>query len=149
MQGRFQPVTPSTPDFMPSLVSPSWSPATSDISATSSQSSLTLSFEQLALGRGRGQPRKTLQPPSNDDYPVNALKEEQEQWVCQKATEQWCYNKSMSESANAYRKLENECDSYIIMKKKKEAAATKGVPDDDAFFQEEAEKQHQEDVKKE
>ena len=89
MQPRFQPVTPSTPDFTSSTVSPVWSPATSDVSITSSQSSLTPSFDQLSLGRGREHPRKTLQPPSYDDYPVNAPKVEQEWWVCQKAMEQW------------------------------------------------------------
>ena len=89
MQPRFQPVTPSTPDFTSSTVSPAWSLATSDVSITSSQSSLTPSFDQLSLGRGRGCPRKTLQPPSYDNYPVNAPKVEQEQWVCQKAMEQW------------------------------------------------------------
>ena len=89
MQSRFTPVIPSTPDFTLSTVSPAWSPATSDVSVTSLQSSLTPSFDQLSLGRGKGCPRKALQPPSYDDYPVNAPKAEQEWWVRQKATEQW------------------------------------------------------------
>ena len=89
MQGRFAPVTPSTPDFTSSTVSPAWSPATSDVSVTSSQSSLTPSFDQLILGRGRGHTRKTLQPLSYDDYPVKAPKTEQEWWFPQKAMEQW------------------------------------------------------------
>ena len=89
MQPRFQPVTPSTPDFTSSIVSPAWSLATSDVSITTSHSSLTPSFDQLSLGRGRGHPIKTLQPPFYDDFPVNAPKVEQEWWVHQKATEQW------------------------------------------------------------
>ena len=85
MQPRFMPVTPSTPDFTLSTVSPAWSQATSGVSITSSQSSLTPSFNQLSLGRDRGCPRKTLQPQSYNDYPVNAPKVGQEQWVCQKS----------------------------------------------------------------
>ena len=97
-------MTPSTLDYTLSPVNPSWSPATSDVSATSSQSSLTPSFEQMAPGKGRGHPRRTLQPPSYDDYPVNAPKDVQERWVQKKATEQWRYNKLMSESASEYLK---------------------------------------------
>ena len=54
------PMTPVTPDISqsPSIApSPAWSPA---ISPTSSQSSLTPSFDKMALGRGRDHPRKTL-----------------------------------------------------------------------------------------
>ena len=39
------------------------------------------SFEQLALGRGRGCPRKTMQPPLYDEYLVNAPKNVQDRWV--------------------------------------------------------------------
>ena len=152
MQPRFQPVTPSTPDFTSSTVSPDWSPATTNVSITSSQSSLTPSFDQLSLGRGRGHPRKTLQSPSYDDYPVNAPKVEQERWVHHKATEQWQYNKLMSEFAQAYREAENNCCSQYYHDKKKKVTASATLskpPDDDDIFQEEMEKQQEtEDGKK-
>ena len=88
-RAKFPPVTPSTPNLAESPVSAAWSPATSEISVTSSHSSLTPSFGSMALGRGRGRPRKKVQPPSYDDYPVDAPKDVQERWVQKKATEQW------------------------------------------------------------
>ena len=71
------PITPVTPDAPQSTSvgpSPVWSPATSNISPASSQSSLTPSFDRLALGRGRGHPCKKLQPPTYDDYPMEGTK---------------------------------------------------------------------------
>ena len=153
MQSRFTPVTPSTPDFTLSTVSPAWSAATSDVSVTSLQSSLTPSFDQLSLSRGRGHPRKTLQPPSYDDYPVNAPNAEQEWGLHQKAMEQWQYNKLMSESAQAYGEAENQCCYWYYHEKKKKIATSamqSKPPDDDEMFQEELEKKQQkEDTKKE
>ena len=138
-------MTLATPDFSVGTISPSWSPATTDVSITSSQSSLTPSFGSLSLHHGRGWSRKALQPPSYDNYPVDASKEEKECWVQQKATEHWRYNKLMSESAIAYRKSENEWASrYYHEKKKKTQAAASGSAkysgdltdqNDDAFFQ--------------
>ena len=152
-------MTPATPDFSVGTISPSWSPATTDVSITSSQSSLTPSCGSLSLGRGRGRSHKALQPPSYDDYPADASKEEKERWVRQKATEHWRYNKLMSESATAYRKSENERVSrYYHEKKKKTQAAAAGSAkysgdltdqNDDAFFQVEAEKEDRENKAKE
>ena len=152
-------MTPATPDFSVGTISPSWSPATTDVSITSSQSSLTPSFGSLSLGPGRGRPHKALQPLSYDGYPVDASKEEKEHWVRQKATEHWRYNKLMNESAAAYRKLENEQASrYYHEKKKKTQAAAAGSAkysgdltdqNDDAFFQVEAEKEDRENKAKE
>ena len=59
-RAKHPPVTPSTPDFTSSLVSPAWSPATSEFSVTSSHSSLTPSFDSMALGRGH--PKKPCNP---------------------------------------------------------------------------------------
>ena len=152
-------MTPATPNFSVGTISPSWSPATTDVSITSSQSSLTPSFGSLSLGCGRDWPRKALQPPSYDDYPVDTSKEEKERWVQQKATERWRYNKLMSESATAYRKSENEWARwYYPEKKKKTQAAAAGSAkysgdltdqNDDAFFQVEAEKEDRENKAKE
>ena len=150
-------MTPATPDFSVGTISPSWSPATTDVSITSSQSSLTPSFGSPSLSCGRGRSRKALQPPSYDDYPVDTSKEEKECWVRQKATEHWRYNKLMSESATAYRKLKNEwANQYYHEKKKKTQAATAGSAkhsadltdqNDDAFFQAEAEKDRENKAK--
>ena len=63
------PMTPVTPDTSQSASvpqSPAWSPATSNINPASIQSSLTPSFDRLALTRGRGHPCKMLQPPTYD-----------------------------------------------------------------------------------
>ena len=88
----------------------------------------------MALGRGRGRPRKKVQPPSYDDYPVDAPKDVQERWVQKKATEQWRYNKLMSASAAEYRKAENERASrYYHMKKKKNPVACATANDPDQF----------------
>ena len=151
-------MTPATPDFSVGTISPSWSPATTDVSIISSQSSLTPSFGSLSLGHGRGWPHKALQPPYYDNYPVDASKEEKEHWVQQKATEHWRYNKLMSESA-ACRKSENEQASrYYHEKKKKTQASAAGSAkysgdltdqNDDAFFQVEAEKEDRENKAKE
>ena len=69
------------------------------------------------------------------------------------------YNKLMSESAAAYRKMENERASwyYHLKKKKTQASATGSAKysgdltdqNDDAFFQAEAEKEHRENKAKE
>ena len=75
------PVTPDTSQSASIAASPAWSPATSDISPASSQSSLTPTFNSLALARGRGHPHKMLQPPSYDDYPMDRTKAEQNAWV--------------------------------------------------------------------
>ena len=87
----------------------------------------------MALGRGRGRPRKKVQPPSYDDYPVDAPKDVQERWVQKKATEQWRYNKLMSESAAEYRKAENERASRYYYMKKKNLAACASANDADQF----------------
>ena len=116
------PMTPVTPDISqsPSIApSPAWSPATSDISSTSSQSSLTPSFDKMALGRGRGRPHKTLKPPTYDDYPMDGTKAEQNLWVRRKSAEQWRYNKLMSTSAQSYREAENLRASKFYYEKRK------------------------------
>ena len=85
------PMTPVTPDISQSAsIDPShaWSLATSDISPASSQSSLTPSFDKMALWRGQGHPHKTLKPPTYDDYPMDGTKAEQDQWVRHKSAEQ-------------------------------------------------------------
>ena len=113
---------PVTPDISqsPSIApSPAWSPATSDISPTSSQSSLTPSFDKMALGRGRGHPCKTLKPPTYDDYPMEGTKAEQNLWVRRKSAEQWRYNKLTSMSAQSYREAQNLCASKFYYEKKK------------------------------
>ena len=53
------PITLDTPQSTSVGPSPVWSLATSDISPASSQSSLTPSFDRLALGRGQGHPHKS------------------------------------------------------------------------------------------
>ena len=121
------PVTPETPQSTSVGASPVWSPATSDISPASSQSSLTPSFDRLALGRGRGRPRKKLQPPTYDDYPMEGTKKEQDMWVRHKSAEQWRYNKLMSEGADAYRQSENLHASKFYYEKKKVIAKKSAV----------------------
>ena len=110
----------------------------------------------MGLGRGRGHPRKTLQPPLYDDYLVDAPKDLQERWLQKKATEQWRYNKLMSDSASEYHRSENECAShYYHERKKKTVAAAAGTapsqPKDDPFCEEEEEtaRQQREDTSKE
>ena len=148
------PVTPDTPQSTSVGPSPVWSPATSDISPASSQSSPTPSFDRVALRRGRGHPRKKLQPPTYDDYPMEGTKKEQNMWVRRKSAEQWRYNKLMSEGADAYRQSENLRASKFYYEKKKltdkkSAAVGKcpdAVDDDDFHDGAEAEKASKKDV---
>ena len=148
------PVTPDTPQSTSVGPSPVWSSATNDISLASSQSSLTPSFDRLALGRGQGHPHKKLQPPTCDDYSMEGTKKEQDMWVHCKSAEQWRYNKLMSEGADAYRQSENLCSSKFYYEKKKvtgkkSAAVGKcpdAVDDDDFNDRAEAEKASENDV---
>ena len=148
------PVTLDTPQSTSVGPSPVWSPATSDISLASSQSSLTPSFDRLALGRGPGHPRKKLQPSTYDDYSMEGTKKEQDMWVQCKSAEQWRYNKLMSEGAYAYRQSENLHASKFYYEKKKltgkKSAAVGKCPDavDDDDFNDgaEAEKASKKDV---
>ena len=113
------PVTPDTSQSASVAASLAWSPATSNISPASSQSTLTPTFNRLALARGQGHPCKMLQQPSYDDYPMDRTKAEQNAWVRCKSAEQWRYNKLMSPSAEAYREAENIHASKFHYEKKK------------------------------
>ena len=83
-QSPLQPTTPSGPAHAPYL-------------ATS-----------VSKPRGsRGRPRKEPQPPSADDKPLNASKEELMRWQKKFNTRKWRYEKLTSDEAQEYRDAEN------------------------------------------
>ena len=81
----------------------------------------------MAPGRGRGHPRKTLKPPTYDDYPMDGTKAEQNLWVRCQSAEQWRYNKLMSMSAQSYREAENLHASKFCYEKKGQGKKTAAV----------------------
>ena len=108
--------TPGTPDSM----------TISDVSSLGSfpmslsETSLTLDIGSLKVGGKRGRPRKQLIPPSLDDAPVNASKEEMNQWKAAKKTAQWRYEKKTGPSGAEYRRAENKRSSTYYYQKKEE-----------------------------
>ena len=119
------PGTPGSPDMMDSPLS--------------CESSLTPSMQSMSLGRGRGRPRKQLQEPSYEGYPVNGSEEEKKRWLKQKATEQWRYNMLTSNQADEFREHEKlRVKEYQARKRqqKKPPAAAAGAPSAPEYIQE-------------
>ena len=67
--------------------------------------------------RGRGRPCKTPQPPSYEDYPVNASTEDIKKWKRRKNTEKWRYDKLMSNEAEDFREKEKEQVTKYVSEK--------------------------------
>ena len=59
----------------------------------------------------RGRPRKDVQPPSFDDFPVTGTAEEQKHWLKVKNTAYWQYAKLSSPHGEDYRKNQLGCRS--------------------------------------
>ena len=55
----------------------------------------------------RGRPRKDVQPPSFDDFPVTGTAEEQKNWLKVKNTAYWRYAKLSGPDGEDYRKKES------------------------------------------
>ena len=98
------------------------SPASSvnlDISSLTS-TSVTPDFAKLALGRGRGRPRKALELPKTGDYPVDGTEVEKDKYIKKKNTEVWHFHKLSSESSAEYRAGEyKRVKAYQKKKKRK------------------------------
>ena len=73
-----------------------------------SDTSLTPDMKQLNCGKKRGRPRKTLLPPTFDDFPEDGTEEEKFKWKKAKISQQWRYNKKVGPEAAEYRQKENE-----------------------------------------
>ena len=58
--------------------------------------------------RARGRPRKSLQPPTMDDKPIGATKEELLCWQKKLNAATWRYKVLSSDVAESYREAENE-----------------------------------------
>ena len=106
------------------------SSVTSDISSLSS-TSVTPDLAKLSLGRGRGRPRKTLELPKTDDYPVDGTEEEKDRYVKKKNTELWRFRKLSSESSAEYRAAENARVKAYNKKKKTESGKVSSESDSD------------------
>ena len=109
------------------------SPSSSVISDVSSLSStsVTPDFAKLALGRRRGRPRKVLELPKTDDYPVDGTEEEKDKYIKKKNTELWRFRKLSLESCAEYRAAENERVKAYNKKKKDEASKVSSESDSD------------------
>ena len=101
-------------------------------STTSSYSSqLTPQLEGIKLGRGRGHPHKTLQPPTYDDFPFGASQSDIDKYLKAKKTQRWWYEKLTSSSASEHWQKECERVSKFYHEKKK-LQKEKGDDSDDS-----------------
>ena len=80
----------------------------SDIESLSSEAtSLTLDMSSMNIGKKRRRPRKQVEVPKIDDFPVHGSAEEKRKYICKKTTELWRFNKLSSDQSSEYRKAEN------------------------------------------
>ena len=98
------PPTPSTPQTPQDQMSD----VESLQGGQSEASSLTPDFSSLSMGKKRGRPRKKLEVPTFDDFPIDADAEEKSKYICKKTTEMWQYKKLTSKDSSEYRKQETE-----------------------------------------
>ena len=66
----------------------------------------------------RGRPRKEIQPPSYNDFPVCGSLEEQKHWMKLKNTQYWHYTKLTGPEGEKYQKRESARVSKAYNKKK-------------------------------
>ena len=93
------------------------------IASVDTSTSVTPDFSKMSLGRGRGRPRKPVQAPKTDDYPVGATQEEINRYVKKKMTKLWRFMKLSSSESAEYRAAENKCvKDYNRKKKTREGA---------------------------
>ena len=79
------------------------------MSSIDTSTSMTPDFSKMSLGRCHGRPRKPLQAPDTDDYPlVGASQEEINKYVKKKTTELWRFKKLSSSNSAEYRAAENK-----------------------------------------
>ena len=99
------PPTPSTPQTPQTPLE-----NISDIESGSSvsASSLTPDFSALNMGKKCGRPRKQLEVPSMDDFPVDGDPDEKTKYIRKKTTEMWHFKKLSSKDSAEYRKKEAE-----------------------------------------
>ena len=122
--------TPQEKTDLKKVLNSPTSSVTSDVSSLSS-TSVTPDFAKLALGRGRGRPRKALERPKTDDYPVDGTEEEKDRYVKKKNTELWRYRKLSSESSAEYRAAENKRVKAYNRRKKAESGKVSSESDSD------------------
>ena len=90
------PQTPDTPQTI------------SDIELLCSEvTSLTPDMTSMNIGKKRGRPRKEVEVPKMDDFPVTGTDEEKRKYIRKKTTELWWFNKLSSDQSSEYRKAEN------------------------------------------
>ena len=81
----------------------------SDIESLSSDAtSLTPDMSSMNIGKKRGRPRKQVEVPKMDDFPVHGTEEEKRKYIRKKTTQLWRFNKLSSDQSSEYRKAENE-----------------------------------------
>ena len=112
------PLTPQTPQTPQENLS--------DIESGSSvsTSSLTPDFSSLNTGKKRGRPRKQLEVPTMEDFPVDGNPEEKTRYIRKKTTEMWRFKKLSSKDSAEYRKKESERVRAYQKKKKQEKETT-------------------------
>ena len=118
--GKNVPDTPSTPRTPLTPLMPDTNILDVDSLSSEATSSLTPDISSMNIGKKRGRPRKKLEVPTMDDFPLNASQEEKSRYLCKKTTEMWRFNKLTSEASVEYRKAENERVKAYLDKKKKQ-----------------------------
>ena len=106
--GKNVPDTPSTPQIPLTPLTPDTNIPDVDSLSSEAASSLTPDMSSMNIGKKRGRPRKKLEVPTMDDFPLNASQEEKSRYFHKKTTEMWRFNKLTSEASIEYRKEENE-----------------------------------------
>ena len=114
------PGTPTGLALLPQQLqfgTPSSIPSESLTSINSSQ--LSPQLEGIKLGRGHDHPRKTLQPPMYDNFPIGASQSDIDKYLKAKKTQRWQYKKLPSSSVSKHQQKERERISKFCHEKKK------------------------------
>ena len=111
------PPTPLTPE---TLQTPQENVSDIESGSSVSTTSLTPDFSGLNMGKKRGRPRKQLEVPSMEDFPVDGNPDEKTKYIRKKTTEMWRFKKLSSKDSAEYRKKESERVRAYQKKKKLE-----------------------------
>ena len=115
-------MTPSTPE---TPATPGQGSNISDVESLGSEaSSITPEMSKLNLGRSRGRPRKVVEKPNMDDFPLDGSQEEQKHYLAKKNTEMLRYKKLTGVDSAEYWKAEAQRVKTYQQRKKREAEET-------------------------